>query len=104
MRTIAPHMAKRYEDKADDDSRDDPQESDQDPGEYGDDDDEVGDVPCPYCGEPIYEQAELCPHCRSYISREDAPRPLGQHRVPVWIWIGAVLVMAAVATWVVTKI
>src|SRR5262249_31974073 len=83
-----PHnpMATRYADDDDDDDcglseRDDPQESDQDPGEY---DDEVEEVPCPYCGEPVYEQAEICPHCRSYVSREDAPR----RPVPRWIWVG----------------
>jgi hypothetical protein len=98
-------MATLYEDEEDDDdSRDDPQESDQDPGEY---DDGVEEIPCPYCGELVYEQAELCPHCHSYISREDAPPGSpGQRRrrVPVWMWIGAALVMAAVVTWVVKSI
>jgi hypothetical protein len=94
-------MASLYEDDQEDDSLDDPQEADQDPGEYGDD---VKEVTCPYCGEPVYEQAELCPHCRSYISREDTPRSPGRRRVPVWMWIGAALVMAAVVTWVVKNI
>src|SRR4051812_43962722 len=31
-----------------------------------DDDDEAEKLPCPECGEPVYEQAERCPHCGSY--------------------------------------
>ena len=50
------------------DEREDPDES-----EKGFDD-EPEEMPCPYCGEPVYEQAEICPHCRSYINLEDAPR------------------------------
>ena len=30
-------------------------------------------VPCPYCRAPIHEDAERCPKCENYISREDAP-------------------------------
>jgi len=29
--------------------------------------------PCPYCGQPVYEDAERCPACENYISQEDAP-------------------------------
>ena len=88
----------------DDDDRNDPLESDQDPGDDDGDDADEAETPCPYCGEPVYEQAELCPHCRSYISREDAPRVPGQARVPAWIWLGVALVMAAVVTWVLKNI
>ena len=59
------------EDEADDgaelDEREDPEPSDID------DDDDAETIPCPYCGKDVYEQAELCPHCGSYLSREDAP-------------------------------
>ena len=74
---------------ADDDDRasgpgesEDPDESDQD--DPGDDDAET--VPCPYCRKPVHEDAEICPHCGSFISAEDAPR-----RRPPWIWIGVAL-------------
>jgi hypothetical protein len=99
-------MATLYDDEEDDDSPDDPQEEDQDPSEYDDDDDDdqVDQVPCPYCGKPVYERAEVCPHCRSYISREDAPRSPSRRGVPLWVWVGAALVMAVVVTWVVKKI
>lgn len=54
-----------------DSADEDPDES----GTYAEDvfDDEPGTVACPYCGEDVSEMAELCPHCRSYISSEDAP-------------------------------
>lgn len=30
-------------------------------------------VPCPYCGEPYFEDAPQCPQCGNYVSREDQP-------------------------------
>ena len=61
----------------------------QDPGELYDD---IEQVPCPCCGKPIYEQAEICPHCRSYISREDSLPP----RKPKWLVIGAVVTVVVI--------
>jgi hypothetical protein len=60
-----------------------------------DDSDSVDLVPCPYCGEEIYEKAELCPHCRNFVSFEDA-RP----RQPRWIWIAVICGLLCVVTWV----
>ncbi len=37
------------------------------------DDDEAETVPCPHCGQDVYEDAERCPNCERYLSREDAP-------------------------------
>src|SRR5947207_15787220 len=84
-------------DNADDDqdapaSKDDPSEADVS------DDDDAETVRCPYCGKPIYERAELCPYCKSYISDEDAPR-----RHPRWIWAGVVCCLIAVAVWVFSR-
>ena len=47
-------------------------------------------VPCPYCRRGVYENAERCPHCGSYLSHEDAPR-----RYPLWI-VAAVIVCLVV--------
>ena len=44
-----------------------------------DEDDSPAVVACPYCGRGIVEEAAICPYCRNFISREDAPperRPL----------------------------
>jgi hypothetical protein len=50
---------------------------------------------CPYCHESIYEDAERCPHCEKYLSREDAPT-----RMPVWILVCGVLALGAAVSWV----
>lgn len=71
---------------ADDSHGDDADES----GIYADDAfDEPGIVACPYCGEDVSEMAELCPHCKSYISHEDAPRP----RKPRWFVVTAIVLL-----------
>jgi hypothetical protein len=58
------------------------------------DDDET--VPCPHCRQPVYEDAERCPHCERYLSQEDAP--VG--RKPVWIVIGTVAALIVVYMWI----
>jgi hypothetical protein len=50
---------------------------------------------CPYCREPIYEDAQRCPHCEKYLSREDALT-----RTPVWILVCGVLALGAAVSWV----
>jgi hypothetical protein len=70
-------------------------ESDDWHDESGDEDDST--VPCPYCGQEMYEDAPRCPHCGQYISDEDAaPR-----RKPWWIIIGVLLCLCAVLVWIV---
>ena len=56
-----------------------------------DDEDVAETVACPYCREPVYEAAERCPHCGSYISSEDAPL-----RRPWWIVAGVLLCLAII--------
>lgn len=59
----------------------------------------VDTIPCPYCGKAVYEQAELCPHCRSYLSVED--RPL---RKPLWLVLAVIACLLAVLVgWLFTK-
>jgi predicted nucleic acid-binding Zn ribbon protein len=59
------------------------------------DDDGEDTVPCPHCGKAVYEDAERCPYCETYLSEEDAPA-----RNPWWIILGALGVLAAVALWI----
>ena len=91
-------MTWRNEDDDDDESLaddpDDPDESDTD------DSDDPALVPCPFCRKSISEDAEICPHCRNYISREDASIRTSWR--PIWIIVAAVLALAAVATWYLT--
>jgi hypothetical protein len=50
-----------------------------------DDDDSLELVACPECGEPIYEEAEQCPACGSYvIHRSDR----WGGRPPWWVILG----------------
>jgi predicted nucleic acid-binding Zn ribbon protein len=65
----------------------------EDPDEPDDDDDVT--MPCPYCGKAVYDDAERCPSCGSYLSREDAPR-----RYAWWLLVGVVLGLLAVFLWV----
>jgi predicted nucleic acid-binding Zn ribbon protein len=58
-----------------------------------DDEESAETEPCPYCGKPIYEQAEFCPSCHNYISRED---PRSRRRIPRWIIAGAIIALAVV--------
>lgn len=73
-----------------DDDQDDPLDSDIDSS-----DESIDTHPCPFCRKPVYEQAELCPHCRNYICREtDRPRN------PRWIILTALAVLVAILlTW-----
>jgi hypothetical protein len=80
----------------DDDDRDAPDPSDRD--EESDDADESDTVPCPYCRQPVWDGAELCPHCRNYLSDEDAPR-----RTPWWLIAGVAVCVAMVLLWVLTR-
>jgi predicted nucleic acid-binding Zn ribbon protein len=61
---------------------DDDEDDDLPDGVY--DDDEPPTVPCPYCREPLPEDAQYCSRCEKYISAEDAPPA----RKPTWIVIG----------------
>jgi hypothetical protein len=76
------------DDEDDDDDRELPDESDED----DDDDASVDTIACPSCGREVYEQAERCPHCGSYVSREG---PRSQRR-PLWLIVGVVLCLLIV--------
>ena len=65
------------------------------PDEPDDDDDDDETIPCPHCREPVYEDAERCPNCGKYLSREDAPR-----RRPWWLVLGAFVCLGLMLQWV----
>jgi predicted nucleic acid-binding Zn ribbon protein len=73
------------------DEREDPDESDMDESDA-----ELPAIPCPYCRKEILEDAEICPHCRNFISYEDAPR-----HYPGWLVAGVVVCILIVLIWVV---
>jgi hypothetical protein len=68
------------------------QDHDLEDREYPDEPDDDGDetAPCPYCRRAVYDDAEQCPYCGNYLSREDAPR----HHP--WWWVVGVLLSLVV--------
>lgn len=58
-------------------------------------DDDDATIPCPKCGEDVYDDAEQCPACGRYLSEEDA---LAAGR-PWWIIIGVAICLLVVIAW-----
>jgi len=87
-------MSGEFDDeKQDHDDKDDPLESDMDSF------DEPGVMPGPSCRQMISEDTEQCPHCRNYISAEDAPRK----PIPVWLLLGIAGVFLVIVWWIITN-
>jgi predicted nucleic acid-binding Zn ribbon protein len=63
-----------------------------------DDDDTTDD--CPHCGASIYDDAEQCPKCRMYLSREDAPALQGRSW---WFVALAILCLVVALGWVLRR-
>ena len=78
------------EDAWNDDDPEDPEYPD-----YDDDDDEEPVIPCPHCQREILEDAERCPYCERYLSREDAPPSVK----PWWLIIGVLACLYVVYRW-----
>lgn len=80
---------------------DDPDEDDA--GDWGAEDDYGDDGPatvaCPYCRAEILEDAEQCPKCGQYISKEDMPT--GGFSAIGWVLI--ILMLFAAALWAVGR-
>jgi endogenous inhibitor of DNA gyrase (YacG/DUF329 family) len=51
-------------------------------------------MPCPHCHKPVYEDAEQCPTCGKYLSREDAP-----WNKPLWLVLGVIVCLLIIAMW-----
>lgn len=60
-----------------------------------DDDDSAETMPCPYCLAAVYDDAERCPRCGQYLSREDAPR-----RPSPLVAVGVAICLVIVARWI----
>ena len=51
---------------------------------------------CPKCGESIYDQAEYCPKCRSYLSGHTSSRPPVESEFrKKWIVLVAIIALLA---------
>lgn len=56
-------------------------DDDDDDEAWDEDDEDDGYIPCPHCGEPMYEEAGYCSSCERWISRED----VAQRKLPAWM-------------------
>ncbi|MBI2920713.1 MAG: zinc-ribbon domain-containing protein [Planctomycetes bacterium] len=72
---------------------DEPEFEEEDSSEQADESDVT--QPCPECGREIYDDAERCPHCGHYVTREEGSGP----GWPLWMKIAAALALAAVGLW-----
>ena len=62
------------------------------------DDDDAETLPCPECGQPIYEEADQCPHCGQYVTFSSS----GAFDNKPWWWIAlGLLGVLAVLWWLV---
>ena len=58
------------------------------------DDGEAEEVPCPSCGAPVYEEADVCPHCGDFITPGRGP---ATRNLPRWaVALGVVGVIGTV--------
>ena len=81
---MAYHDEQFEDDEAELDEREEPDASDVD------DDDAPEMLPCPFCGKPVYESADVCPHCRNFVSFEGH-----SGRRPWWAIAAAVALLVA---------
>lgn len=80
-------MPRRADDDDDDEDRETPSDAEQRLGDQ--DEDELDAMPCPYCGKEISERHEVCPHCHSFISRDDVEAA----RRPAWVMITTIVLI-----------
>jgi len=79
---------------------DDLNDDDEDEEYIPDDEDEETTMPCPKCGAAVYDDAEWCPNCETYISEED-PETF-QSGIPMWAKVTAlVLLFTVLGFWIV---
>lgn len=58
-------------------------------------DDDYLSFPCASCGEMVFEDAELCPHCGEFFSR--STHPLSDK--PQWyVWLAVLGIVAVILT------
>lgn len=87
---------RRYVPEEDDWSDEESQDENFPADPWASDEEDDATVPCPYCRQEIYEDAERCPHCGRYISEEDAP----SSPKPWWIIVGALLCLLVIWYWI----
>jgi hypothetical protein len=87
-----------YDDEEDDEAYlDDSEEIGDDDLDVGGDDSET--LPCPECGKPVYEQADRCPICGSFIIGGNPTQ-----RQPRWVLVVViVMILVVLVVWVLSQ-
>lgn len=67
-----------------------------DNGDQDEDGDHEPTIPCPACGEEMYDDAPRCPHCGSYVVDEDH----AMSGRPTWVILTALVCLAMALGWV----
>jgi DNA-directed RNA polymerase subunit RPC12/RpoP len=67
----------------------------EEPDESDTDDDHPELIACPYCRGEISEEAEVCPHCGSYVLVEDVDRASR----PWWVVAGMIACVVILVMW-----
>lgn len=58
------------------------------------DDDDVDTLPCPACGESMFEDSPRCPACGEYVTTTDS-----SPRRPLWVMATAIVCLVLAAWW-----
>jgi len=68
-----------------------------DADDFPDDSDDGDDttIPCPACGEPMFEDSPRCPACGEYVTAGAATGPR-----PVWVVLTVLVCLALAAWWI----
>jgi uncharacterized protein (DUF983 family) len=68
-----------------------------DADDFPDDSDDGHDttIPCPACGEPMFEDSPRCPACGEYVTAEAASGPK-----PAWVVLTVLVCLALAAWWI----
>jgi len=51
-------------------------------------------IPCPKCGEDIFDDVDQCPYCREYLTAADFKKPM-----PIWVVIIVILTIISMMLW-----
>jgi len=66
-----------------------------DPEDIPDEDDDDPTIPCPACGQPIFEDSPRCPACGEYLTTGVAATSR-----PPWVVLTVLVCLALAAWWI----
>jgi hypothetical protein len=67
-----------------------------DDDEFPEPDEDDPNFLCPHCRVPVYEEAEACPHCGTWLIDDEIQ---ASQRKPWWIIVGTIACLVVVYFW-----